>query len=56
MKFTVIIDEDREEEIIVYAKKESRFIAELESFIKSNTSEFLGYGEGSAVKLSPAEV
>ena len=56
MKFTVIIDEEREEEIIVYAKKESRFTAELESFVKSNTSEILGYGEGSAVKLSPAEV
>jgi DNA-binding LytR/AlgR family response regulator len=56
VKFTVIIDEEREEEIVVYAKKESRFTEELEAFVKSNTSEIIGYGDGSAVKLSSAEV
>ena len=56
MKFTVIIDEDREEEIVVYAKKESAFIAELEAFVKSNTSEIIGYGEGSIVKLATEDV
>ena len=56
MKFKLIIDENREEEVIVYAKKESAFTEELESFVKNNSSEILGYGEGSIVKLLPADV
>jgi DNA-binding LytR/AlgR family response regulator len=56
MKFKLIIDENRDEEVIVYAKKESAFTEELAAFVKSNSSEIIGYGEGSIVKLSPAEV
>jgi DNA-binding LytR/AlgR family response regulator len=56
LKFTLIIDENREEEIIVYAKKASSFTNELESFVKSNMPEILGYLGGSIVKLSPSEV
>ena len=56
MKFRLIIDENREEEIVVYAKKESAFTEELEAFVKSNTAEILGYSGGNIVKLSPAEV
>jgi len=56
MKFRLIIDEKCEEEVVVYAKKASAFTEELESFVKSNTPEILGYGEGSIVRLSPADV
>lgn len=56
MKFRLIIDESREEEVIVYAKKASAFTEELEAFVKSNTPEILGYREGSIVKLAPADV
>jgi len=56
MKFKLIIDESREEEVLVYAKKESSFTAELEAFVKNNTTEILGYSGGNIVKLSPSEV
>ena len=56
MKFRLVIDENCEEEVVVYAKKASAFTEELESFVKSNTPEILGYVKGSIVKLSPSEV
>ncbi len=56
MKFRLIIDESCEEEVVVYAKKESAFTEELEAFVKSNTSEILGHIGGSIVRLSPSEV
>ena len=56
MKFKLIIDESREEECVVYAKKQSHFTEELEAFIKSSSEELLGYSGKDIVKLSPAEV
>ena len=56
MKFTLVIDEDREEEVVVYAKSESVFIKELAELVKSNGGELIGYSGKNIVKLSPAEV
>ena len=56
MKFTVIIDESREEEVVVYAHKKSKFTEELEAFVQSNTPELIGYGGKNIVKFSLAEV
>jgi DNA-binding LytR/AlgR family response regulator len=56
MKFKLIIDENRDEEIVVYAKKASAFTDELEAFVKSNTPDIIGYNGGNIVKLSPSEV
>ncbi len=56
MKFRLIIDESCEEEVVVYAKKESVFTDELEAFVKSNTQEIFGYSGKSIVKLLPADV
>jgi DNA-binding LytR/AlgR family response regulator len=56
MKFRLIIDENRDEEVVVYAKKESAFTSELEALVKSNSAEILGYSAGSIVRLSPSDV
>lgn len=56
MKFTLITDEEREEEVIVYAHARSRFTEELEAFVNSNTEEIIGYKDGSIVKLCASEV
>ena len=56
MKFTLIIDENREEEVVVYARGKSKFTEELEAFVGSNTPELIGYSGKNIVKLSGAEV
>jgi DNA-binding LytR/AlgR family response regulator len=56
MKFRLIIDENRDEEVVVYAKKESAFTSELEALVKSNSAEILGYSAGSIVRLAPSDV
>ncbi|MBQ8448746.1 MAG: LytTR family transcriptional regulator [Clostridia bacterium] len=56
MKFTLIIDENCEEEVVVYARGKSKFTEELADFVKSNTPELIGYSGKSIVKLALSEV
>lgn len=56
MKFRLVIDESRDEEVVVYAKKESSFTNELETFVKNNAAELLGYSGGNIVCLSPSDI
>ena len=49
MKYTIIIDKNREEEVIVYAKEKSEFTDEIERLVNDNNLELIGYdknGEG----------
>ena len=57
MKYTTVIDPRREEEVIIHAKKKTREIDELESYLDRMSAERMGYGEdGQIVPLRPAEV
>ena len=56
MKFTLIIDENREEEVLVYAREKSDFTEGLEDFVKNNSREIIGYSGKSIVKLALSDV
>ena len=57
MKYTIIIDENREEEVIVYAKKKSALTDEIESLVSDNKLGLIGYDKnGEGVKLIADEV
>ena len=57
MKYTIIIDKNREEEVIVYAKEKSKLTEEIERLVSDNNLEFIGYDKnGEGVKLTVDEV
>ena len=57
MKYTIIIDKNREEEVIVYAKEKSLLTDEIERLLKENRLELIGYDKnGEGVKLTADEV
>ena len=57
MKHTTIIDPHREEEVVIHAKKKTKEIEELESYLDRMGAELVGYGEdGRILPLRPAEV
>lgn len=57
MKHRTIIDPAREEEVVIYAKKHTREVAELEDYVERLETELVGYGEeGQIIPLRPAEV
>lgn len=57
MKCTVIIDEEREEEIVVYAHKRGRLTERIQSMAEEGEDpcEIIAYLNGSAIRLSPTE-
>ena len=57
MKYTIIIDKNREEEVIVYAKEKSKLTDEIERLVNDNNLELIGYDKnGEGVKLTADEV
>lgn len=56
MKFRLIIDKSREDEVIVYAHKKTKLIEEIENLVKENNFELVGFVDREAVKLDLAEV
>ncbi len=57
MKHTTIIDPNCDEEVIIHARRRTKAVEELESFIEQMGTELVGYGEaGKIVRLTPAEV
>ena len=57
MKYTILIDENREEEVIVYAKKKSALTDEIERLVSDNRLGLIGYDKnGEGVKLTADEV
>lgn len=51
MKCTVILDANREEEVIIYAHNRSDLVEELESMIEGKSKTLNGYLRGEIVKL-----
>lgn len=56
MKCKIIIDADREEEIIVYAQKSSPLTAAIERLAKEEDVAWIGYGEETIVPLDPKDI
>ena len=57
MKYTIIIDKNREEEVIVYAKEKSELTDEIERLVSDNNLGFIGYDKnGDGVRLATDEV
>lgn len=56
MKCRTVIDKSRDEEVIIYVHEKSRFSENIEEYVISCSTELLGYRDGTAVKLSQADV
>ena len=56
MKCTVVIDPSCEEEVVVYAREESRLTREIEALVQAQTTELIGYNEGGIIKLHPEDI
>lgn len=56
MKLEVIIDESKEEKIIVFAKKESHIIDCIRELVENDKKEVIGYNKNDFVKLNVADI
>ena len=56
MKCTVILDTNREEEVIIYAHNRNEFIEELEGMIEGKSKTLNGYSRGEIVKLDVKDI
>ena len=55
MKFRLIIDREREEEVVVYAHEKTPLVCRIEE-LAAESEELLGYSGKSIVKLTPTKV
>ncbi len=56
MKFRLIIDKNRDEEVFVYAHEKTKLIEDIENLVSENGFELMGFIDREAVKLNLAEV
>ena len=56
MKYRVIIDEEHEDEIIIYSRKKTKFIESLCKFIDESAFEFAAYDENGIINLSISDI
>ena len=56
MKCKIIIDDKRDEEIIIYTHKMTALINEIESLCKNETVELIGFKDKNIIKLSLKDV
>ena len=56
MKFRLIIDNKREEEVIVYSHKETKLTDDIRRIVENEKRELIGYIEREAYKLSLSEI
>ncbi len=56
MKFTLIIDENCEEEVIVYSHKDTRVADEIKRVVENEAKELVGYIEREAYKINLSEI
>ena len=55
MKFKMIIDRDREEEIVVYAHERSQLVEDIEKLVLAEQKTIVGYSEKEMKIISPNE-
>lgn len=56
MKIRVFIDENREEEVIVYSHRKTKLVEDIEKLVYENSFELTGFVDKEAVRLDVAEV
>ncbi len=56
MKLKVITDNEREEEIIIYAHKETELIKRIRAIIDENESFLIGFSDREAVKIKAEDI
>lgn len=56
MKFRLIIDKEREEEVLVYSHEKTKLTDEIEKLVENSAKELVGYIEREAYKISPSEI
>lgn len=56
MKCTVILDENREEEVVIYARQKNSLVDEIERMVTNNPVQLIGYKEDEIVKLESKDV
>ena len=56
MKFTVIIDKEREEEVIIYAKERTNLVKSIEELLKREESCFTVQNATSIKRLTEEEI
>lgn len=52
MKLQIVIDPNRDEEIIVYAHNKSPLVIEIEELVNSRSVDLIGYADNETVKLN----
>ena len=52
MKLQIVINPNRDEEIIIYAHEKSPLVSEIEELVKGHSVDLIGYTENETVKLS----
>ena len=52
MKLQIVIDSNRDEEIIVYAHNKSPLVIEIEELVNSRSVDLIGYAQDETVKLN----
>ncbi|MBQ7122536.1 MAG: LytTR family transcriptional regulator [Clostridia bacterium] len=56
MKFRLIIDKNREEEVIVYSHNKTKLTDEIEKLVENDSAELIGYIEREMYKIRLSEV
>ncbi len=56
MKLQIVINKDRDEEILIYAHERTPLICEIEELINNNSFDLTGYTENETVKLNLNDV
>lgn len=56
MKYTVVIDKNREEEVVLYLREPSGLAEKIERLVMSENSDLIGYGEGKIIPLAHREI
>ena len=56
MKCTIVIDPKREEEIVIYAQRETALTEAVQALCQHDLSEIIGYRDKEATRLSSDEI
>ncbi len=56
MKCEIVLDENCEEKVVIYAREESRMIKEIQQLAEETFTGFMGYNGKEIIKLNPSEI
>ena len=56
MKLRIVIDKNRDEEILIYAHEKTALLCEIEQLVNNDSFDLTGYGETETIKLNLNEI